>query len=233
MAGEVQVAGHDVAREPDAVRARHRRHRPVLGSRQALHRRGEPPADGRSATPRQGRGPSTGRRAARALRPGRGGQEAGRDLLRRHDAAARPGDDPHRRPADHLPRRADGGPRSAQPPRHVADRPRPRRGRRDDLPDDAGPRRGGPARASDRRPRPRGPRRGRDAGRAEATGVGRPHPALVLRRRPSSSGPPASFDGRVSRQRGAHPADPERRRGRLAACPSRPARRRLDRRRRV
>ena len=30
-------------------------------------------------------------------------------------------------PADHLPRRADGGPRPAQPPRHVGHHPRPRR----------------------------------------------------------------------------------------------------------
>ena len=49
-------------------------------------------------------------------------EEAGRDLLGRHAAAARPGDDPGRRPADHLPRRADGRPRPAQPARHVADR---------------------------------------------------------------------------------------------------------------
>ena len=38
---------------------------------------------------------------------------------------------------------------------------------------------------------------------------------------------------RVARRRVAHPADPERRRGRLAAGPARPARRRLDRRRRA
>ena len=124
MAARSQVAGHDIVREPDAVRAAHRRHGPVLGGRRALHRRGEPAADGGPAPPRQGRGPPAGRRAARAVRPRRGGQEARHDLLRRHAAASRPGHDPRRRSADHLPRRADGRPRSAQPAGHVADRSR-------------------------------------------------------------------------------------------------------------
>ena len=57
--GEVRIAGHDIAREPDAVRGHHRRHGPVLGGRRAVHRRGEPAADGGSAAPRQaGRPPS-------------------------------------------------------------------------------------------------------------------------------------------------------------------------------
>ena len=90
------------------------------------------------------------------------------DLLRGHATAARPGDDPRRRSADHLPRRADGRPRPAQPARDVADDPGARRGRRDDLPDDAVPRGGGPTRPSDRRPRPGRAGRRRHAGRAEA-----------------------------------------------------------------
>ena len=60
--------------------------------------------------------------AARAVRPRRRGEEARLDLLRRHAPPARPRDDAHRRPADHLPRRADGRPRSAQPAGDVADR---------------------------------------------------------------------------------------------------------------
>ena len=36
--GEAQVAGHDVAREPDAVRAVDRPDRPVLGGRRPVHR---------------------------------------------------------------------------------------------------------------------------------------------------------------------------------------------------
>ena len=36
--GEAQVAGHDVAREPDAVRARDRPDRPVLGGRRDCSR---------------------------------------------------------------------------------------------------------------------------------------------------------------------------------------------------
>ena len=100
-------------------------------------------------------GPAARRRAARALRPRRRGEEARRDLLRRHAAAARPRDDARRRPTDHLPRRADVGPRSAQPARDVGHHPRARRGRRDDLPHDPGPRRGRPPRPPDRGPRPR------------------------------------------------------------------------------
>ena len=114
--GEVEVAGHDVAREPDAVRAADRRHRPVLGGRRALQRRGEPAAHRGSAASRQGRGPAASRGAARAVRPGRRREEACRDLLRGHATTARPRDDAGRRPADHLPRRADGGTRSPQPP---------------------------------------------------------------------------------------------------------------------
>ena len=53
---------------------RDRRHRPVLGRRQPAHRRGEPDPDGRPAPPRPGRGPPARRRAARALRPRRGGR---------------------------------------------------------------------------------------------------------------------------------------------------------------
>ncbi len=36
-AGWLHVAGHDLAEEPDAVRAADRRHRPVLGRRQPPH----------------------------------------------------------------------------------------------------------------------------------------------------------------------------------------------------
>ena len=42
--GEIEVAGFDVAREPDRVRGGDRRHRPVLGRRQPADRRGEPAA---------------------------------------------------------------------------------------------------------------------------------------------------------------------------------------------
>ena len=115
--GEVQVAGHDVAREPDAVRAaigvtgQFSAVDNLLTGEENLH------PDGRPAPPRQARGPAARRRAARAVRPGRRGAEAARDLLRRHAAPARPRDDAGRRPADHLPRRADHRPRPAQPPR--------------------------------------------------------------------------------------------------------------------
>ena len=108
-AGEVRVAGHDPARDPAAVR----RAIGVTGQFSAvdglltgeenlalmadLHHRcasGRPKAD---------------RRAARPVRPDGGGPHAGRHLFRRDASAARPRDDPDRRAAHHLPRRADHG----------------------------------------------------------------------------------------------------------------------------
>ena len=154
-AGEVRVAGHDVARDPDAVRAAIG----VTGQFSAVDNllTGEENlllmADLHHLGRREGR-----RRAAELLERfdlAEAAEQAGRDLLRRHAAPARPGDDPGRRPADHLPRRADHRPRPAQPPHHVADHPRPGRRRGHDLPDHPVPGGGGPARRPDRAPRPR------------------------------------------------------------------------------
>ena len=104
-----------------------RRHRPVLGRGQPAHRPGEPDPDGRPAPPRPRGGLSPRRRTARAVRPRRGGRQAGRGLLRWHAAPARPGDGARRRPADRLPRRTDHRPGPAQPAHHVGHHPRPRR----------------------------------------------------------------------------------------------------------
>ena len=67
---------------------------------------------------------AAGHRAARAVRPRRGREEAARHLLRRHEAPARPRDDARGRRAHRLPRRADHRPRPAQPPHHVGHRAR-------------------------------------------------------------------------------------------------------------
>ena len=191
-AGEVRVAGHDVAARARRGPRRDRRHRPVLRRGRTAHRRGEPDPDGRSAPPGPGRGPPPDRGAARAVRPGRCRQEARHDVLRRHAAPARPGDDPGRRAARHLPRRADHRPGPAQPARHVGDHPRPRRRRRHRLPHHAVPGGGGPARRPDRAARPRPADRRGDPGGAQAAHPRRPHPSCASPSSGDSSPPPAS-----------------------------------------
>ena len=122
--GQVRVAGHDVASDPDSVRAAIG----VTGQFSAVDTllTGEENlrlmADLHHLDRREGR--RRGRRAADAVRPGGGGREDGRDVLRRHAAPAGPGDDAGRRPARDLPRRADRRARPARPPGHVADHPR-------------------------------------------------------------------------------------------------------------
>ena len=63
-----------------------------------------------------------GRRAAGPVRPDRRRRPARRDVLRRHEAPARPRHDAGEPPAADLPRRTDHRARPAQPPRPVADR---------------------------------------------------------------------------------------------------------------
>ena len=161
--GEVRVAGHDVAREPDAVRAVIG----VTGQFSAVDKLFTGEENLQLMADLRHLDKAEGRRRVDELLQRFDLVEAAKKPVATYSGgmtpASRPRDDPHRPPADHLPRRADGGPRSSQPPSHVADRPRSRRRRRDDLPDDTGSRRGRPARASDRRPRPRGPGRGGDA----------------------------------------------------------------------
>ena len=65
------------------------------------------------------------RRAARAVRPHRGGDEAHLRLLRRHAPAPRPRRQPDHPAAADLPRRAHHGPRPAHPRADVGHDPRP------------------------------------------------------------------------------------------------------------
>jgi hypothetical protein len=107
-AGEVRVAGHDLRTEPDSVRAAIG----VTGQFSAVDNllTGEENLILRSESPGPGRGAVARGRAAGAVRPDRGGEEAGIDVLGRHAAAARPCYDPGRQLADHLPGRADHRP---------------------------------------------------------------------------------------------------------------------------
>ena len=149
--GDIRVAGHDLAAEPDAVRAAIG----VTGQFSAVDNLltgdGEPAADGRPAPPRPRR--RTAPRAAELLRQfdlADAAGKLGRHLLRRDAAAARPGHDPGRQPAADLPGRADHRARPAQPPHHVADHPRPGRQRHHHPPHHPVPGRGRPARRPDR-----------------------------------------------------------------------------------
>ena len=106
--------------EPDAVRARDRRHRPVLGRRRPAHRAREPAPDGRPAPPRPARGQARGsQELLEQFDLADAADKPAADLLGRHAPPARPRDDARRRPADHLPRRADDRPGPAQPARDV------------------------------------------------------------------------------------------------------------------
>ena len=189
--GEVRVAGHDVAREPDAVRG-------VIGLTGQFSA-----VDGLFTGEENLRlmadlrhlgtvdGPPARRRAARAVRPRRcraaspsstysGGMRRRLDLAMTLVGG----------PADHLPRRADGRARPAQPAGHVGHRPGPRRRRGHDLPDDAVPRGGGPARGPDRGPRPRhgsSPRERRPSSSASSRAA---RPARRSTTPPSSTGRP-------------------------------------------
>ena len=161
--------------------------RPVRGHRRGADRPGEPGA-GREA-PAPGEPGCDRRRTARTLLAHRGGRPQGRHLLGRHAAPARHRDEPHRRPAGDLPRRAHHRARPAGAHRGVADHPRTRPGRHDRAAHHPVPRRGRTAGRPHRDP-PRGhdhperhPRRTEEASPAHRGGVRR-EAALPRRRLP-------------------------------------------------
>ena len=129
--------------------------RPVRRDRREPHRPGEP----RHGRPPVRHGPRGGdrprARAAGALRADRGGRPPGEDLLGRHAPAPGPRRGARRQAAGPVPRRADDGPGSAQPPGAVEDDRGARRRGHDGPADDAVPRRGRPPRRLDRGHRPR------------------------------------------------------------------------------
>ncbi len=116
------------------------------------------------------------------------GGQAGVDLLRRHEAQARPGDDPGRQPEGDLPRRADHGPGPAQPAHDVGHHPRAGRGGDDHPAHDPVPGRGRPARAPRRGAGRRPDRRRGDARRAQGAHPRRAHRAVLRRPRRTRRG---------------------------------------------
>ena len=115
-AGDARVAGFDVRREADQVRAsigvtgQFSAVDALLTGRENLRLMADlGHLDRREADER-------GRAAAGAVRPGRCRRPVRGDVLRRYEAAAGPRDDARGRAAADLPRRADQWPRPAQPP---------------------------------------------------------------------------------------------------------------------
>ncbi len=98
--------------------------RPVRGGRRGADRSGEPGDDGQAPAPAQESRSAPRRRTARPVRSGRRRRSPGPDLLGRHAAAARPGDEPGRRSGRAVPRRTHQRPGSPQPARGVGRRRR-------------------------------------------------------------------------------------------------------------
>ena len=206
--GTARVAGHDVVREPEAVRRSMgltgqaatvdelltgRENLRLMGSLYGLSKADDPPAL---------------RRAPRALLAHRCRQQGRQGLQRWHAPPPRPRGQPHRHPARALPRRAHDGARPAQPRRAVGGPARARPRRHDAAADDPVPRGGRPARRPHRRHRPRPHHRPGHTPRAQGPvrqGGDRAH---GVARRPARGRPGTA---RLARPRGA------RRRGRAAA----------------
>ena len=113
------------------------------------------------------------RRAAAAVLADRGWRAPGRDVLGRHAPPARHRDEPDRRPAGDLPRRADHRPRPPRRGRGVADGPGARRRRDDRAAHHAVPGGGRATRRPDRDPAPGPDHRQRHPRRAQATATTR------------------------------------------------------------
>ena len=141
--------------------------RAVRRGRRDPHRPGEPGHDRQTAA---GEEPAPGRRRpARTVRPRRRRRPPGGDLLGRHAPPPRHRHEPHRRPADHLPRRADHRPRPGGPHRGVEGDPEPRRQRHDGSADHPVPGGGREAGRPDRDPAPGHDHRVRHAGGTAAS----------------------------------------------------------------
>ena len=175
-AGRASVAGADVVREPDRVRAAIG----VTGQFSALdelltgRENLQLMADLNHLGPQCRAGP--GGRVARPVRPGRRRHPGRVDLLRRHAPSARPGHDAGGLPERDLPRRTDHWARPGQPPPDVGQHPRARRWRGDHLPHHPVPRRGRRVGGPHRGARPRADRGRGQPGRAQAAHPRRPCP---------------------------------------------------------
>ncbi len=139
----------------------HRGDRPVRVGRRDAERHREPGGLRAPARPVPPRRAGQVRRAPGGVLADRRRQAAAAQLLRRHAPSARPGGEPDRPAAAHLPGRAHHGPEPPHAQPDVGHDPPPGRRRLHRAAHHPVPRRGRPARRPDRRHRPRpGRRRG-------------------------------------------------------------------------
>ena len=182
-AGDAQIFGVDVAREPHRVRQLIG----VTGQYASVDENLTATENlwlfGRLQGMRSADARATARAAARAVRARGGRRAAAVAVLGRHAPAARPRGEPDHAAAADLPRRADHRPGPAHARPDVGHDPEPRRRGLHRPADDAVPRRGRPARRPHRGHRPRPQGRGGHAGRAQGLGRQLDAPAAARRRR--------------------------------------------------
>ena len=143
-AGSAWVAGFDVKKDQDQVRAHIGVALQEIGLDPLMTAREMLGLQSRLFSARRGGG-AGGRRpsAAHGGPRRRRSQEEGGPVLGRHEAAPRPGPRPRQRPRRSLSRRADHGARPGQPPEHLGRGAPPQlRRRHDHLPHHPVPRRG-------------------------------------------------------------------------------------------
>ena len=173
-AGSARVMGHDIVTEGDAVRGAVTLTGQLASVDEDLTGRENLVLIGRLLGLRHAHGARARRRAARGVRPGRGGRPPRQELLGRHAPPPRPGRQHRGHPAPDVPGRAHHRARSALAQPGLGHHPRAAGRGHHGAALHPVPGGGRPARRGDRRDRPRqGDRRGNPGPAEGLGGVGR------------------------------------------------------------